>query len=216
MKTVQKYGAFAAFYMAAAYLIGIVIFMVVLDYPSITDTLQKVEMVVSQPGVTFWSNILMYVLFGLVLVVFALTLQNRVKENAPALAQVATIIALIWAGSLVASGMVANAGIEPTIAMYESDPSQAAVMWNTFETVSSGLGNGNGEILGGMWTLLISIAALKCMASTKAVSYLGLVVGLVGIFSTLPGMADFAGLFGITQIIWFVWWGINLLKHKTR
>src|SRR3972149_6198723 len=42
MKTLQKFGGFAALYMAAAYLIGIVLFLVVLDYPSITDPAQKV------------------------------------------------------------------------------------------------------------------------------------------------------------------------------
>jgi hypothetical protein len=216
MKTLQKYGAFAAFYMAIAYLIGIATFLVVLDYPSITDTMQKVELLITQQGVIFWTNILMYILFGLVLVVFALALQHRVKDNAPALAQVATIIALIWAGSLVASGMVANAGIEPIVAMYESDPTQAAVLWNTYETIASGLGNGNGEILGGVWTLLISLAALKGASSSKALSYLGVLVGAIGIFSLLPGMADFAGLFGITQIVWFVWWGITILKKQNQ
>lgn len=214
MKTLQKYGALAALYMAAAYLIGMVIFLVVLDYPSITDSMQKVALLVAQQGVIFWSNILMYVLFGLALVVFALVLQQQVKEKEPALAQVATIIAFIWAGSLIASGMVSNAGIQPVVAMYESDPTQAAALWNTYETVASGLGNGNGEILGGVWTLLISIAALKGAATKKAVSYLGLLVGAIGIFSTLPGMADFAGFFGISQMIWFVWWGISLLRYK--
>ncbi len=82
-----------------------------------TDAMQKVMLLIDQQGVIFWSNILMYVLFGLALVVFALALQNRVKEKAPAFAQVATIIALIWAGSLIASGMVANAGIQPVIAL---------------------------------------------------------------------------------------------------
>lgn len=214
MKSLQKYGALAAFYMALAYGIGIAIFLVVLDYPSITDIMQKVELVVAQQGLIFWTNILMYVLFGLVLVVFALALQDRTKQKAPALAQVATIIAFIWAGSLVASGMVSNAGIQPVAAIYTSDPLQAAIMWNTYETVASGLGNGNGEILGGVWTLLISIASLKGASSPKLLSYLGLLVGAIGIFSTLPGMADFAGFFGITQIIWCVWWGFHLLRSS--
>jgi hypothetical protein len=215
MKNLQKTGAFAAIYLALAYLIGIGIFLVVLDYPSMTDTMQKVVLLIEQQGIIFWTNILMYVLFGLALVVFALALQNRVQEKAPALAQVATIIALIWAGSLIASGMVANAGIQPVIALYETDPAQAALLWNTYETVASGLGNGNGEILGGMWTLLISLAALKTASSPKALSYLGGLVGAIGIFSELPGMADLAGLFGMFQIIWFVWWGINIFRHET-
>ncbi|MCG2783767.1 MAG: hypothetical protein L6461_01535, partial [Anaerolineae bacterium] len=154
MKTLQKSGAFAAFYLAAAYIIGIVLFLVVLDYPSITDPAQKVALLVEQKAVIFWTNLLIYVFFGLVLVVLALALYDRLKAGAPALAQVATVLAIIWAGSLVASGMVANAGIAPALALYAQDPAQAALTWQGFEAVASGLGNGNGEILGGAWTLL--------------------------------------------------------------
>ena len=41
MKTLRKFGAFSALYMAAAYLIGMAIFLAVLDYPSITDLALK-------------------------------------------------------------------------------------------------------------------------------------------------------------------------------
>lgn len=214
MKTLQKSGAFAAFYLAAAYIIGIALFLVVLDYPSITDPAQKVALLVEQQAVIFWTNLLMYVFFGLVLVVLALALYDRLKERAPALAQVATVFAIIWAGSLVASGMVANAGIAPVLALYATDPAQAALTWQGFETVASGLGNGNGEILGGVWTLLISLAALRSGGLPKALNFLGLMVGALGIVSILPGLADLVGMFGLSQIIWFVWMGIILLRHQ--
>ena len=45
MKSLQKFGGIAALYLAAAYLIGMTIFLVVLDYPSITDPAQKVALV---------------------------------------------------------------------------------------------------------------------------------------------------------------------------
>jgi hypothetical protein len=213
MKTLQKSGAFAAFYLGAAYVIGIMLFLVILDYPSITDPAQKVALLVEKQAVIFWTNLLMYVFFGLVLVVLALALYDRLKSGSPALAQVATVFALIWAGSLVASGMVSNAGINPTVALYATDPAQAALTWMNFETVSSGLGNGNGEILGGAWTLLISLAALRGGGLPKALNFLGLLVGAVGLISVLPGLADLAGIFGLSQIIWFVWLGITLLRR---
>ncbi len=37
MKTLRKFGGFAALYMAVAYLTGMAIFLAVLGYPSITD-----------------------------------------------------------------------------------------------------------------------------------------------------------------------------------
>lgn len=214
MKDLRKWGGLAALYMAAAYLIGIVLFLVVLDYPSITDPAQKVALLIEQQTIIFFTNLLMYVFFGVILVVLALALYERLKSGAPALMQVATVVALLWAGALVASGMVSNAGMEPVVALYAQDPAQAAWTWLGIETVANGLGNGNGEILGGVWTLLVSLAALRAGGLPKALNILGLLVGAVGLLSLIPGLADLAGLFGLGQIIWFVGLSIILLRRE--
>ena len=216
MKTLQKIGGLAAFYLAAAYLVGIVLFLVVLDYPSITEPAQKVALLVENQTVILVTHLLMYVFFGVILVILALALYDRLKSGAAALVQVATVIGVIWAGSLVASGMIANAGIAPVVALYAEDPSQAALTWLGIETVANGIGNGNGEILGGLWTLLISWAALRSGGLPKGLNFLGPLVGVVGILSLIPGLTDLTGLFGIGQLIWYVWLGIVLLRSNAR
>jgi hypothetical protein len=81
--------------------------------------------------------------------------------------------------------------------------------------VASGLGNGNGEILGGLWVLLVSIAALQAGGLPKGLNILGLLVGTVGIISLIPGLTEMmVGVFGLSQIIWFVWLGIVLLRSN--
>ena len=210
MKALKKFGGFAAFYLAAAYLIGISLFIVVLDYPSMTDPAQKLTVLVENQMVIFATNLLMYVFFGIFLVALSLALHERLKSGMTALVQVATVIGIIWAGSLVASGMVANAGIAPTIALHANDPAQAALFWQGIEVMSSGLGNGNGEILGGVWTLLVSWAALKTGGLPKGLNFLGLLVGAVGLASLF--LTDLTGLFGISQMVWFIWLGIVLLR----
>ena len=214
MKTLHKFGGFAALYLAVAYLIGMTIFLVVLDYPSITDPAQKVTLLVEMQMVTFSTNLLLYVFFGVFLIVLALALYDRLKSGSPAIMQVATVIGIIWAGSLIASGMVANAGIAPVVALYAKDPAQAALTWQGFEAVASGLGNGNGEILGGLMTLLISWAALRSGGLPKGLNLLGLLVGAVGIITILPGLIDLVGVFALGQIVWFVWLGIVLLRSN--
>ena len=214
MKTLQKFGGFAALYLAVAYLIGIVLFLVVLDYPSMTDPAQKVALLVDKQMVIFSTNLLMYVFFGVFLIVLSLALYDRLKSGAPAIMQVATAIGIIWAGSLIASGMVSNAGIAPVIALYAKDPAQAALTWQVIESVASGLGNGNGEILGGLLTLLVSLAALRAGGLPKGLNILGFLVGAVGIISIFPGLTDLTGVFGLSQIIWFVWLGIVLLRSN--
>lgn len=212
MKTWQKLGGLAALYLAVAYLIGMAIFLVVLDYPSISDPVQKVALLVEMPAVTFATNLLMYVFFGVGLTILALALYQRLQAGAPALMQVATALGIIWAGSLIASGMVANAGIAPAVALYAHDPAQAALAWQGIETVASGLGNGNGEILGGLWVLLVSLAALRTGGLPKGLNILGLLVGAVGIVSLIPGLTDLVGAFGLGQVIWFIWLAIVLLR----
>ena len=214
MKTLRKFGGFAAFYLAVAYLIGLVLFVVVLDYPGITDPAQKVALLVEKQMVIFSTNLLMYVFFGIFLLVLSLALYDRLKSGAPAIMQVATVIGMIWAGSLIASGMVSNAGIAPVVALYAKDPAQAALTWQGIESVASGLGNGNGEILGGLLTLLVSLAALRVGGLPKGLNILGLLVGAVGIISIFPGLTDLTGVFGLSQIIWFVWLGIVLLRSN--
>jgi hypothetical protein len=214
MKNLQKMGGFAALYLAGAYLIGIVLFLFVLDYPSIVEPAQKVALLVDKQMVIYITNLLLYVVFGLFLVVLALALYERLNTASPVIIRTATAIGIIWAGALIASGMVANAGIAPTVALYDKDPAQAALIWLAIESVANGLGGANGEILGGLLTLLVSWAALQVSELPKGLNYLGILVGVVGIISTVPGLSDLAGLFGMSQIVWFVWLGIVLLRRS--
>jgi len=42
-----------------------------------------------------------------------------------------------------------------------------------------------------------------------------LLVGAVGIISLIPGLTEgMVGIFGLGQIIWFVWLGIVLLRNN--
>ena len=214
MKTLQKFGGFAALYMAVAHLIGIVIFLVVLDYLSITDPAQKVALNVDKQTVIFSTNLLMYVFFGFALIVLSLALYDRLKSGAPALMQIATAIGIIWAGSLIASGMVANAGLATIVPLFAKDPAQAALTWQGIEAVANGLGNANGEILGGPLTLLVSLAALRTGGLPKGLNILGLVIGAVGIITIIPALNALVGVFGLGQIIWFAWLGIVLLRSQ--
>ena len=214
MKTLQKSGGYAALYLAIAYLIGLILFIVVLDYPGITDPAQKVALLVEKPMVIFATNLFMYVFFGVSLVVLSLALYDRLKSGAPAMMQAATAMGIIWAGSLIAAGMVSNAGIAPTVALYATDPTQAALSWQGIETVATGLGNGNGEILGGLFTLLVSLAALRGGALPRWLNILGLLVGAVGILTINPGLTDLTGVFGMGQMVWYVWLGIVLLRDS--
>jgi hypothetical protein len=214
MKTLQKSGGIAALYMAISHLIGFIIFIVVLDYINISDPAQKLAMNIEKQTVIFSTNLLMYVFFGFALIVLSLALYDRLKSGAPALMQVATAIGIIWAGSLIASGMAANAGLATVVALYAKDPPQAALTFQVIESITNGLGNANGEILGGPLTLLVSLAALRAGGFPKALNILGVFVGAVGIITIIPALNALTGIFGLGQIVWFIWVGIVMLRRS--
>lgn len=216
MKTLQKSGGIAAMYMAISHLIGLIIFIAVLDYLNISDPAQKLALNVEKQSVIFSTNLLMYVLFGFALIVLSLALYDRLKSGAPALMQVATAIGIIWAGSLIASGMVANAGLATLVSLYTKSPTQAVLTFQAIESITNGLGNANGEILGGPLTLLVSLAALRTGGLPKGLNLLGLAVGTVGILTIIPALNAFTGVFGLGQIAWFGWLSVVLLRGNTE
>ena len=62
----------------------------------------------------------------------------------------------------------------------------------------------------------MSVVALRTRALHRALNYVGLVVGTAGILSAIPALGEIGGgIFGLTQIVWFVGLGI-LLLHASR
>jgi hypothetical protein len=99
--------------------------------------------------------VILYVVFGVFLVVLALALHERLKAVSSAMVQTATAFGLIWAGLVITRGMIANIGTGVVVDLYGKDPSQAGLVWLAIESVVDGLGGGN-EIVGGLWVLLVS------------------------------------------------------------
>ena len=81
--------------------------------------------------------------------------------------------------------------------------------------MANGLGNANGEILGGPLTLLVSLAALRTGGLPKGLNILGVLVGAIGIITIIPALNTLVAVFGLGQIIWFFWLGIVMLRSNT-
>jgi len=212
----QKTGGWAALYLAAAYLLAMPFFLLVVDYPSVVDPAGKVALLAANQGSMHAMYLVTYVVFGIALAVLAIALYQRLKTAAPALMQVATVVGLLWAVVLVASGMVFNAGMAAVVGLYSTDPAGAASMWQAIEPVSQGLGGAGGELLGGLWVLLVSLAALRGSALPRSLCWLGLVVGALGLLSVIPPLGDAGIVFGLLQIAWFVWLGVGMVRTAGR
>lgn len=217
MRDLQKMGGIAALYGALAYVMAIVGYLVVVGQVGEVDPVQKVATLVENQSFLYLLNLLTYIVFGLFLVVLALAFYKRLKASAPSLVQIATAIALIWACVVIASGMVSNIGMATVVELYGNDSTQAATVWLAIDSVANGLGGAGGEILGGTWILLVSWAALRANVFPRALNYLGVVIGLAGLISIVPILGELRGLiFGLGQIVWFVWLGIGMLRTCPR
>ncbi len=209
-------GGLAALYLAAAYLVAMPFFLVVVNYPGVTDPARKVALLASHHGSMRLMYLVTYVVFGVVLAVLALALYRRLSAAAAPVMQAATAVGLLWAFVLVASGLVFNAGMAAVVAQYPSDPGRAVSTWQAIEPVAQGLGGSGGEILGGLWVLLVSVGGLRASVLPKPLGWLGLAVGLTGVLSVIPPLDDAAIAFGLLQIGWFVGLGIVMLRTGGR
>ena len=213
MQTLQKWGGIAAILEGALYLIGFITFGAILQFPASGATsTEEIQFLIDQQLIMSIANFLIYVLFGILLAVLVLAVHHLLKESAPALSQMASIFGLIWVGLVIASGMIANIGLHRVVSIGSEMPEKAYQIWSSLNIVIEGLGGGN-EIVGGMWVLLLSIAALKKENFPKVLVYLGILVGATGILTVLQ-MEIFNIAFGLSQIIWFIWLGIFLLRSQ--
>jgi len=211
--TLQKAGGIAALLEALCYVVGFAAMATVLN-PGSTEgwsSAQRLEFVLERDVIFQTWNLFIYVVFGVALVVLVVALHERLKARSASLMHIATAFGLIWAGLVIASGMVTSVGLETVAALYDRDPAQADSVWLAVGAIQEGLGGGV-EIVGGIWVLLIGVVSLRYRVSPRALGYLGVAVGMFGILTIVPSLGELGAAFGLGQIVWFAWMGTLMLK----
>ena len=215
MNKLQKMGGVSALVITAAYMVGLVLNFTLLDSSGIVDPVEMVAFLADTQAIMYMWILFIYVIFGIFLVVLALSLYDRLKTSSPAVAQTATVFGLMWAGLCIASGFVFNIGMGTVVDLYGKDPAQAATVWQAIDSVAQGIGCSI-EIPGGLWVLLISLAALRAGMLPKALNYLGVVSAVAGLLTVVPAFYDVAVMvWALGQIVWYVWLGIATLRSSS-
>jgi hypothetical protein len=208
----QRIGGVAALVEAATFIVGIVMSVTVLSDYTLGDATpgESVAFLVDNEVALYIWNLIIFIVFGIALVPLVLALHERLKTGSPALAQASAAFGLIWGGLVLAAGMVTNIGIGTVADLYDTDPAQAETVWSALDSVQNGLGGGN-EIAGGVWVLLVSLAAFRTEALPRALNYLGAISGVAGLITIVPPLEAVGAVFGLGLIVWFVWLGIIML-----
>ncbi len=213
--TFQKIGGLCGLIAAGTYLFGIGLLLGVLEPAGYdgTDMVAQAKFLSENQFIMYIWNLVIWILNAIVLVILALAIHDSLKQKAPAFSQVATSFALIWAGLVLASGMLSNITLGTVSTLYASDPVQAGAFLQSLTAVEEGLGGGN-ELAGGLWVMILSWGALRTGSFSKPMNLCGVLIGLAGLSTLFPAIAPVSGaIFGLGFIVWFAWVGIYLLRN---
>ena len=215
MSDYNKAGGIAALLHAAAYLVAIGFYLWALSPIIDADPVRYLALLPAHQGVMHAWILIAYWLPALCLVVVSLAFHDRLQSDRPLLVQTTTVLGLVWAGLIIASGNLMLHDFGEIARLHARDPAQAETVWLALKTVETGLVSGN-ELIGGLWVGLASWAALRAGWLPRVLNVLGLLLGLVGIASIIPLSADAVIVFGPGMIVWFAWAGVALLRHGNR
>ena len=217
MKTFQKIGGVAALIGAATNLLALVVVLAILaptGYGSDDPGQVVVFLANNQAFIRGWYLII-YLVFGVSMIFPALALYERLKAGSPALVQAVTTFGLIWAVLVIVMGTLSINDLSTVVKLYGENPSQAATVWLTLDSVETGLGAGGGEtIVNALWLLLLSWVALWAGELPRVLNYLGVAIGVAGILSVVLASLGLSAVYGLGLIIWFIWLGIVLLRSN--
>jgi hypothetical protein len=211
MQDLQKMGGVAALIHAAAYVVGIVL-GVTLIFPLLnSDPDQYIAFLTDNQTLMHMWNLISYWGSAIALVILVYALYERLKVGSPALMQTAAIFGLIWAGLVIGSGNLMIHDLGMVSDLYGQDPVQAETVWLALDAMETGIVSGN-ELVGSLWVLLLSLAALRTGGLPRTLNYLGVAICVPGILSVFPGLGEIAFIFGLGMVVWSVWAGIVMLR----
>ncbi len=212
-RSTSRAGAIGGLIAAATFVFGIALFVSSLsDYtdPDATPA-ESVDFLVGHQTTLFVWHLVIFLVFGVAIIPLARALHGWLSDVSPQLADVGAVFAYIWAGLMFATGMISNIGIAAVADLDETNPAAAEHLWSAIDTVTDGLGGGN-ELVGGMWILLVSLAAWGTGRLPTGLNVLGIVSAVAGLVTLIPGLSDVGMIFGLGSIAWFAWTGIVLFR----
>jgi hypothetical protein len=201
MTLFKKLAVISAVYGGLSYIGGIFVYLQLLKYDSVSTASEQLAIIGNNPVLVHITTLYIYILFSFGIILLATYLYLKLKDSQPALGLLSIISGVIWSTLLIASGFI-SMGVT-TLLMNGTPVSELISAWQAIDIVSNALGGGN-ELIGGIFTGLVSLTLYKARSSSLATSLLGVLVFAGGVISALPYLADIGiGVFVISQILWF-------------
>ena len=212
MKNLQKLAGFSAISEGLIYIVAFVYFGAFWSYPVDGSPTEKMTYLADNQLLFSIIYFLMYVVFGVLLAVLVIGLHERLKHTNNPVVTLGSLFGVIWVGLVITSGMISNIGLDYAIGLMDANPEKALDIWIIVSVITESIGGGN-ELVGGLWVLLISVVAIQERSLPRTLNYLGYLVGIAGIATIYPEEL-LTEIFGVSQIVWFIWLGIYLISQK--
>lgn len=207
----NRAGGLAALFCALSYVSGFGLFFGFLDRSGYEGLSGNLAFALDNQLVIALAMIALYLAFGIALTVLVVALHRRSGSD-DFIMQIATSFGLVWVGLVLASGMTGLIGLQTVAAIAIQDYMTAATIWSAVGIVQSALGGGI-ELVGGLWMLMICVVALRDKLLPAWLNWPGIIIAVTGIITMVPGLGDFAMLFGIGQIFWLTALGIIMIRR---
>ncbi len=211
--TLNMVGGLSSITMALCYISLFVLFGAVIEWPQDAEKIEVISFMHQNRMLLDIAYGVGYLLFGVVLCITVQAAHAMLSDPKSAMLNTASIFGIIWVMLVLAAGMIRLLSFESMYALYETQPEQAINMLNISNVIVDGLGGGI-ELAGGVWVFLLSLVGLR-RGQAKGLNYLGLVVGMFGMLTVLHTVPYLKELFGLSQIVWFIWLGVFLMKDSS-
>jgi hypothetical protein len=216
MITSKTMGAIAANVAALCFITGFALYFTLLAQPGYPlmdqDPAPQILFMIEHSSILYTWYLIIYLIFGFCLIVLVPILHQQQKKVFPLLSQQAAILGLIWAGLVIASGMLASVGMGHIMEVHARDTEQAKTSWLVVQITVDALGGGN-EIVGGLWILMTNLISIQQSILARWLSITGIVAGLAGILTLIPELEAMAVLFGLGCIAWFGGFSVALMNY---
>lgn len=212
MRNRQTQGGVSALICASSFIVGLVLILLVApDFNDGPD--ERLRTLSKFSGFFQLWYFLIYVVFGVCLLILSIALLEPIKREHRPLEQITTLASYLWACYIFASGFIAIFSIEFLFANHFDFSVDMVEMWRDIYTVQMALGEGV-EWVGGIWVILINTCLYLEKRFRTSVVYFGFFASFFGLLTLKPEWQEMGAIFGILQVVWFIWIGILLLREK--
>lgn len=222
--TIQKSGGIAAIIQASTYIFGMILFLGILNTSNSATPIDQIRYLIDNRDIYYIGYIVIGLIFSFSLIVLVRATFTVFKQHSKDLIACNSVVGYIWACIVISAYMIHLVHIGVMANLLPKDPEMAITVNHTIKIITSALGGGI-ELIGAVWVLGISFLGLKFKIFSKWLHYWGYVVSISGVLTLFSGISFLSenilfslmtAIFGLGQIIWFVFLGIALLKFKNN